>query len=276
MSAGAAIAFAMECFERGLITMADTDGIELTWGNAQGMLAVLSKLVRREGIGDLLADGAGWAAQQIGGEAVQYAMQVHGEGLPMCDPRGTPGWATTYTADATPARHMQGGSALAEFGMGPDDYIAIPKHEPLDKYDYGSKGPLAAEIAKMTHAVNCSGICAFAPITFHNLIEMLNAVTGHGYDYEEMLALGERVAILRQAFNLREGFTPSDFTLPERVRGNPPLDEGPTAGVTIDLELQNRAYYQAIHWDLLTGAPQGQRILQVGGLDDVYRDLYGG
>lgn len=276
MSAGTAIAFAMECFEKGLITLADTDGIELTWGNAQGMLAVLDKMVRREGIGDLLADGAGWAAQRIGGEAAQYAMQVHGEALPMCDPRGTPGWATTYTTDPTPARHMQGGSALPEFGMGPDDYIALPEHGPVDKHDYGAKGALAAEAVKMMHAVNCSGMCAFAPITFRNLIEILNGITGHGYDYDEMLRVGERVAILRQAFNLREGLRPADFTLPERVRGNPPLDDGPTAGVTIDLELQNRAYYQAMRWDPATGVPERRRILEVGGLEDVYHVLYGG
>jgi aldehyde:ferredoxin oxidoreductase len=275
ISAGTAIALAMECYEQGLLTAADCDGIELSWGNAQAMLAILDKMIRREGVGDVLADGAGWAAERIGGAAERYAMAVDGEGLPMCDPRGTPGWATTYTVDATPARHMQGGSALPEFGMGPKQYVGVPEHGLVDKYDYGSKGPLAAETARLMHAVNCSGICAFVPISFYELIDLLNAVTGHGYDYREMLRLGERVAVLRQAFNLREGFAPGDFVLPERVRGNPPLDGGPTAGVTIDLELQNRTYYEAMHWDAESGIPDAQRILALGGLDDVYRDLYG-
>ncbi len=275
MSTGTALAFAMECFEQGLITTADTDGVELRWGNAQGMLAVLDKIIRREGIGAILADGAGWAAQQIGAASSPYAMVVHGEGLPMCDPRGTPGWATTYTTDPTPARHMQGGSALPEFGMGPKDYIGVPEHGPVDKHDYGAKGALAAETVKLMHAVNCSGVCAFAPISFHDLIEVLDAITGHGYDYDELLLLGERVAILRQAFNLREGIQPSDFALPERVRGHPPLDDGPTAGVTIDLALQNRAFYEAMCWDPSTGLPVGQRIQEVGAIDDVYQDLYG-
>jgi aldehyde:ferredoxin oxidoreductase len=264
----------MECFEHGLITTADTDGIELGWGNAEGMLAVLHKIIQREGIGDMLADGAGWAAQQIGVSSSQYAMVVHGEGLPMCDPRGTPGWATTYTTDPTPARHMQGGSALPEFGMGPKDYIGVPDHEPVSKHDYGSKGAIAAETVKLMHAVNCSGICAFAPISFHDLIEVLDAITGQGYSHDELLLLGERVAILRQAFNVREGIRPSDFALPERVRGHPPLDDGPTAGVTIDLALQNRAFYEAMHWDPQTGLPAAQRIQKVGAIDDVYQDLY--
>ena len=274
ISTGTALAFAMECFENGLITRADSEGIELTWGNAEGMLALLGMIIRRQGIGDLLADGAGWAAQRIGRGSEQYAMVVHGEALPECDPRGTPGWATTYTTDATPARHMQGGSALPEFGMGPADYVGVPPHDPVDKHAYGSKGAIAAETVKLMHAVNCSGICAFAPISFYDLIEALNAITGHGYDYEELLRVGERVAILRQAFNLRDGLRPADFVLPERVRGNPPLEAGPTAGVTIDLVLQNRAFYEALGWDPMTGFPDGRRILTVGGLDDVYRDLY--
>ena len=275
ISSGTAIAFAMECFEKGLITSADTDGSELRWGNADGMLAILDKMIRREGIGEILADGAGWAAERIGGGSAQYAMVVHGEGIPMCDPRNAPGWATTYTTDPTPARHMQGGSALPEFGMGPDHYIGVPEHGLIDKHDYGSKGAIAAETVKLMHAVNCSGICAFAPISFYDLIESLNAITGHGYDYDEMLLLGERVAILRQAFNLREGLAPTDFVLPERVRGNPPLDDGPTADLTIDLALQNREFYKAMGWDPLTGAPNGQRILEIGDIDDVYHDLHG-
>jgi aldehyde:ferredoxin oxidoreductase len=274
ISAGTAIAFAMECYEQGIITVADMDGVELTWGNAEGMLAILRKMILREGFGKVLADGAEWAAKRIGGGVAQYAMTVAGEGLPMCDPRGTPGWATTYTTDATPAHHMQGGSALPEFGMGPKDYIAIPEYEEINKYDYGSKGPLAAETVKMMHVVNCSGICAFAPISFEELIEALNAITGHGYDYEELLEVGERAAILRQAFNLREGFAPGDFNLPERVRGNPPLEGGPTAGVTIDVELQNRAFYEAMGWDPETGIPDGKRILELGDLEDIGRDFH--
>jgi aldehyde:ferredoxin oxidoreductase len=272
ISAGTAIAFAMECFEQGLLTLSDTDGIDLHWGNAEAVLAVLDRMIAREGIGDLLADGVGSAARRIGAGAARYAMAVEGEALPMCDPRGTPGWATTYTTDATPARHMQGGSALPEFGMGPAQYIGVPEHGPIDKYDYGSKGPIAAETVKLMHVVNCSGICAFAPLTFDELRRTLGALTGHAYAYEELLTVGERVAVVRQAFNLREGFGPA-FALPERVRGNPPLDEGPTAGVAIDLERQNRAFYRAMRWNPESGLPDPARVRALGGLDDVARHL---
>ena len=274
ISAGTALAFAMECFEQGLVTTADTGGIDLTWGNAQGMLAMLDKLIRRQDLGDLLADGAGWASQRLGRGSEQFAMVVHGEALPQCDPRGTPGWATTYTTDATPARHMQGGSALPELGMGPADYVGVPAHDPVERCVYGSKGAVAAETVKLMHAVNCSGACAFIPISFQDLMEALSAITGHDYDYEELLRVGERAAILRQAFNLREGLQPAGFALPERVRGCPPLEAGPTAGVTIDLALQNRAFYESMDWDPVTGIPSGRRILELGGLDDVFQDLH--
>jgi aldehyde:ferredoxin oxidoreductase len=275
ISAGASVAFAMECYERGTITAADTDGIELAWGDGNAMLALLDKMVQREGIGDVLADGPGQAAERIGGGARQCAMAVLGEGLPMIDPRLTPGWATTYTTDATPAHHMQGGSALPELGMGPEHYIGVPAHGVVEKHDWDGKGRIAAETVKLMHVVNASGICAFAPISFHMLIDVVNAVTGQAYDYAAMLDLGERVAILRQAYNLREGLTPADFALPARARGKPPLDGGPTAGVSVDLERQNAAYYQAMGWDPITGVPGRDRISTVGGLDDVLRDLHG-
>jgi aldehyde:ferredoxin oxidoreductase len=274
ISAGTAIAFAMECFERGLLSSRDLDGLDLHWGNAPAVIALLRMMIDRQGIGNLLADGAGWASLAVGEESRALAMTVGGEGLPMCDPRGTPGWATTYTVDATPARHMQGGSALPELGMGPSDYIGVPHHGPVDRHAYGMKGALAAETYQLMHAVNCSGICAFAPMSFSELADVLAAVTGHPFDYEELGLVGERVAVLRQAFNIREGVPPRSFTLPERVRGEPPLDDGPTAGVTIDLQAQNRSFYEAMQWDPATGTPRPERMQEIGGLEDILRDLH--
>ena len=90
------MAFAVECYENGLLTKADTDGLELTWGNSDAQVAVLEKMCRREGIGDVLADGAKWAAQKIGRGAERFAMHAGGEMLAMHDPRCFPGWGATY------------------------------------------------------------------------------------------------------------------------------------------------------------------------------------
>jgi aldehyde:ferredoxin oxidoreductase len=158
--------------------------------------------------------------------------------------------------------------------MQPPDYVGVPDHPPVSRFDYGGKGAIAAETVKLMHAVNCSGCCAFIPLSFADLTSAVRAITGHPYDYEELLAVGERVAILRQAFNLREGLSPSSFALPERVRGNPPLEGGPTAGVTIDLSLQNDHIYRAMDWDPVTGLPSRHRPMSLGGLEDVCHDLY--
>ncbi|NCC77576.1 MAG: aldehyde ferredoxin oxidoreductase, partial [Clostridia bacterium] len=108
ISAGATIAFAMECYENGLITRADTDGIELTWGNSAAMLALLDKMIRREGIGDLLADGSRMAARRIGGNSERFAMHAGGQELPMHDSRFDPGFALHYSVEPAPGRHTVG------------------------------------------------------------------------------------------------------------------------------------------------------------------------
>ena len=114
ISAGATIAFAMECYEKGIISKEDTDGIELTWGNHQALVAMTEKMGKREGIGDILADGVKGAAEKIGKGAERYAIHIHGQEPAMHDPRNTPSFATVYQSDPTPGRHMQGSCAHFE------------------------------------------------------------------------------------------------------------------------------------------------------------------
>ncbi len=120
ISAGSVIAFAIECYENGILTKSDTDGIELTWGNTEAIITVLEKMIRREGLGDLLAEGAQIAAARIGRGAEKFAMHVGGEMLPMHDPRESPGWGATYVADPVPARHTRGGTYDVEMSMPKD------------------------------------------------------------------------------------------------------------------------------------------------------------
>jgi aldehyde:ferredoxin oxidoreductase len=116
ISAGAAIAFAMECYEKGIITSKETDGIELTWGSHQAIVAMTEKLARREGFGDVLADGVKVAAERINRGAERYAIHIHGQEPAIHDPRSTPSFATVYRSDPTPGRHMQGSCAHFEMG----------------------------------------------------------------------------------------------------------------------------------------------------------------
>ncbi|GAI21169.1 unnamed protein product, partial [marine sediment metagenome] len=166
MAAGSVIAFAMECYENDLISQKDTDGIELTWGNAEAVIAVLEKMARREGFGAVLADGVEKAAERIGKGSEKYAMHIHGQGLPYHDPRVNPCQGTGYLADADPSRHMptQGTISLEQGGsLGSDPALQVPK---LDVYgDYKSKGQMYAIGAEFYQLFSSSGLARYFTIS---------------------------------------------------------------------------------------------------------------
>ena len=234
ISVGAAIAFAMECYENGVLTREDTGGSELTWGNHQEIVSLSEKIARREGLGALLADGVRMAAEKIGKGAEHYAVHIGGQELPMHDPRNTPGYGTTYCTDATPARHMQGGSAYLESNM----RIPGVPFKQLEKYTYTGKGDAHRFMSNISHVVNASGLCYFAVWVYgvKMIPQFMEYVTGEHYTMDDLLIIGERIANLRMAFNLREGVPLSRFTVPGRMIGDPPLQAGPLKGRTIDIE----------------------------------------
>jgi len=270
ISAGATIAFAIECYENGILTREDTDGIELTWGKSAAIIQILEKMCRREGVGDILAEGARVAAAKIGRGAEQFAMHVGGEMIPMHDPRQAPGWGATYVSDPTPARHTRGGTQFVEQGALEPEIVTpwgIPTR--IEKYDPTNKGKVHAIWAARQHLVETSGACLFAADGLRfPLLEFLKAVTGWDLSYEELIKTGQRIATLLHAFNLREGFKPADFTMPPRVAGNPPLRVGPLKDITIDFESLKRQYYEAMGFEPDTGRIRKERVVELG-LQDV-------
>lgn len=245
ISAGCTIAFAIECYENGLITKEDTGGIELTWGNHQAIVAMTEKMAQREDFGDILADGVRIAAEKIGKGADTYAVHIGGQELGMHDPKlinpRQPA-AARYQMDATPGRHTQ--------GFGPT----------------GFRG----------HLVNALGVCMFGymgadPDKF--MAGMLSAVTGWECSMEELLKTGERIANLRHAFNLREGANPKEWKVNPRIIGDPPQNEGPLAGVRADIEEQISTNLEALDWDPVTTKPSKAKLLELG-LDKVAQDLW--
>jgi len=218
----------------------------------------------------VLADGAKWAAEKLGRGAAEFAMHAGGEMLAMHDPRCFPGWGATYISDSTPGRHTRGGTAFAEHG-GVNEIIygglGIPFK--LERYDPTDKGKYHALVAAWQHWANTSGACMFGidsmPMDF---VGCINAITGWGLDYPELAETGKRIATLLHGFNVREGFKPSDFKLPERARGNPPLEVGDLKGVTVDSEGLKRQFYEEMGFDFETGVVDRERITALG-LEDV-------
>jgi len=245
ISAGCTIAFAIECYENGLITKKDTGGIELAWGNHRAIVDMTENMARREGFGNVLADGVKLAAERIGRGADKYAVHIGGQELGMHDPKLMPPMvgdvesaSARYQMAATPGRHTQ--------GFGPSSFMA--------------------------HALSSAGLCYFGGM-WGQLKDFLNAVTGFDYSRDELSKAGDRIATLRHAFNLREGINPLQWTVHPRIIGQPPQESGPLAGVTADLTGQIDDNLAALDWDRATTVPS-QKKLKYLSLDDVAGDLW--
>ena len=270
ISAGATIAMAIECFENGLITKADTDGIEMTWGNHKAIVAMTEKLAKREGFGAMLADGVKVAAEKIGKGADKYAMHIQGQELPAHDPKHAFNYATSYRLDPTPGRHFVG-SELSDAPGHPSGLL--PR---FDLKSFAGRGEARRIGSNFHQAVVCTGTCLFVYWAFPNvdpIAEFMSAVTGWEVTNDELLKTGERISNLRQAFNVREGLNSLQFKIPNRVLGRPPLKEGPVAGITIDEDTMIKEYFAAMDWDLKTAKPSKKKLQELG-LDDVAKALW--
>ena len=270
ISAGATIAFAIECFENGLITKSDTDGIEMTWGNHKAIVAMTEKLAKREGFGAVLADGAKVAAEKVGKGADKYAMHIQGQEVPAHDPKCSFHYATGYRMDPTPARHFTG----SEMSMGPAHPQGLLPQ--WDLKSFSGRGEVHKIGSNFNHTLVCAGMCLFVYMAFptvDHIGDFMRSVTGWDVTNDELLETGERISNIRQAFNIREGLNPLQFQVPGRVIGKPPQKEGPLAGITVDEGTMDREYLAAMDWDLKTAKPSKKKLLELG-LADVAKELW--
>lgn len=270
ISTGATIAFAMECFEHGLINLADTDGIELKFGNTKAMLAMIERIARRQGFGDILAEGSLRAAEKIGGNAKFFAIQVKGQELAMHEPRGK------YNVGM--------GYAISEIGA---DHLVVT-HDPAlanpDSLTFKNAQALGITVAQPARSLSDEkmnqffilerwnslekvvGFCFFGPaprslIQPDDVIAAINAATGWNMTIEEALQIGERATNMARVFNMREGFSRKDDTLPERIFQG--LQNGPLEGKPFPRDEFERALtvlYGLKGWDPETSQPSRERL----------------
>jgi aldehyde:ferredoxin oxidoreductase len=265
ISGGVTVGFAMELYEKGILGKDQTGGMELNFGNHQAMLALLQMMAFREGLGETLADGVKAAADRIGGDARKYAMHVKGLELPGYDVRGAKAHGLNYATSYTGADHNRGYAFQEIFG------IPIPWE--VDRFSTERKGELTKwnqDIRAV--ACDCATMCAFlldmaVPANAsQNTSALMEAVTGLTCTPEDVVKVGERVNNLARAFNVREGFTRSDDTLPERLMKEP-LQEGGSKGQVIspeDLNGMLDEYYRLRGWDLETGTPTREKLVELG------------
>jgi aldehyde:ferredoxin oxidoreductase len=234
-------------------------------------VALVRRIAHREGLGDLLADGVMRAAARIGPEAEAFAMHAGGQELPMHDSRYEPALGLAYVRDPTPGRHNTANGGLFDTPA-LREVLAAEAVSPAGRYDYERRGRPFALVNRYLQVVNCAGLCLFSVSMGKPPVRAwINASTGWGLSREDLMRIGHRVQVLRQAFNLREGIRPGDVSLPGRASGHPPLERGPVRGVSLDMAAMKQDYYRAMGYDD-EGMPT-RELLDALGLSELTRDL---
>ena len=270
ISTGSVVAFAMECFEHGLITLEQTDGVELRFGNRDAMLWLVEKIAHREGLGNLLAEGVRRAAEVIGGDAVYFAMHVKGQELPMHDPRGKVGVGFAYAISEVGAEHL---SAIHDPSFANANSVPFKGAQPLGitepvpPRDLGHrKVEYYAVTENWSSLGKVIGFCYFGPaprsfIPVEDTVQAVRAATGWDVTVQDLLRVGERATNMAHVFNMREGFSRKDDALPERLFQ--PLENGALQGVALpraEFEQAMTDLYNVKGWDPNTGRPTRERL----------------
>jgi len=270
ISTGMAISFAMECFEHGLLTLEDTDGLDLRFGNVEAMLTMVEWIALRKGLGDLLAEGVMRAAEKIGGDAHYFAIHVKGQELPMHDPRGKYNVGMGYAISEIGADHLV---VAHDTMLASAEGIPFKNSAPLGFSQAQPARSLNDEkmrqfyiLEKITSFEKVIGYCFFGPaprsfIQLEEMVASVNDASGWDLSLEDVLEIGERATNLARVFNAREGFTRKDDTLPERLFG--PLENGALQGESYPREAFESALtvlYELKGWDPQSGMPTPERL----------------
>jgi aldehyde:ferredoxin oxidoreductase len=280
-AAGGAIGWAMECYQRGILTESDTDGLKLNWGDADVALELIRKIAYREGFGDILSEGCARAAELIGRNSGYYAMHIKGQDL--YEPcRANLAWCLGTTTSTRGGGHTTG---AVETRPGVDDeklrkIYDVPNAE--NALEYEGKAKMTVLMEAVHRMANCMGICHFNTIwgnpdliDLPQMAEMYSAATGWPTSVADLKRMGERQLSLEKAFNLRfTGFDRKDDMPTPRDLAEP-IPTGPLAGWKMDPEKFNQMldeYYELHGWDKNTSYPT-RRALATLGLESVADDL---
>ena len=273
ISAGATVAFAIECYENGLITTADTDGLELNWGNSKAIVALVKKMIAKEGnAGKLFGDGTKAAMEKIGKGCERFAMMAGGQELPAHDSRNDPALAIHYVTEPAPGKHTIGMTLMYSALALSDICTWAPKVkiESKKKAFLPTKDIALATVANACYSMitDGAGACYYGEMMGSNnfkLIEYLNAAEGWTKSGDEYMEIGKRIQTLRQMFNIKQGFKPADVSLPNRALGLPALSNGPLKGVTLPYNKeQQQLHWECFGWDKETGVPTEKTIKEFG------------
>jgi aldehyde:ferredoxin oxidoreductase len=255
ISTGVSIAFASELFEKGILTGADTDGLDLSWGNKESVFSLIERIGKRKGVGRLLGEGVRIAAEEIGRDASSYAMHIKGLELSGYDPRGIKGYALSMATSNIGGSHMYGRPRAELAGK-------------IDPFTEKGKGDPIAQVQKEQAVEDSLIACTFgnSGLNLTKYAQLLTAATGMEEFTEEndLLRIGERIVCVERCFNMREGFWRKDDSLPRRMTSEPLREAGPSTGQVVrDLDTLLDEYYEALGYTR-EGVPTAEKLKDLG------------
>ncbi len=266
ISAGNTIGLVFHLFEKGVITVKDTGGLELKWGDVPAVRQLVRMIAYREGIGDLIAQGSRRLGKHFGEEA--EAVQVNGLEVAYHDPRGVSGMALSYATSPRGACHNQSDYFFVDWGhVEPELGIGY-----FSRHANAEKSVNVARHQDWRTVYNSMVMCIFANVAPKVQVDLINAACGYGWTVEEMMKVGERGWNIKRAINNRLGLSAENDRLPKALLE--PLPTGGTEGYVPDLQGMLYTYYEARGWDLETGYPTREKLIALG-LDEIADDLWG-
>jgi aldehyde:ferredoxin oxidoreductase len=270
MTAGATIAFAMECYEKGFIDQNDTGGLAIKWGEKELLIELVHLIGRNEGFGKMLALGSRKLAWKIGHDSIDFTVQSKGLELPMHDQRAFFGWAANYATSPRGACHLHGMSSFFEEKQAPLPEWGLTGFYPRQSDE--NKGKVARLAQNWGALVGSLVLCYFAsfPLKPSDLAALVNYSTGTEYTPQDMLVIGDRINALYRAYNYRCGVRRADDTLTRRALM--PLPDGGAAGKSPNLDYQLAEYYHERQWEP-DGKPSRSSLIELG-LEDAVQDLF--
>ncbi len=256
ISLGASISFTMYLYEEGLISEDDTDGIEVEWGDKEAILRLIEKASKREGFGELLAQGTRKIGEKYGKE--EWAVHVKGLEIPMHDPRAFSELACSYATKNNGATHVPEQLYQIGMGMGIDEYDINSD----DRFSDEGKGIITAKAQNYMGLFDSAVMCAFTWISPTHMTKLLSSATGFDYTVDSLFKTGERIFNVKRVFNNFCGIDREDDTLPNLILQ--PIEEGGTQGNVPDLEKQIEEYYDYRDWDWESGEPNEEKLAELG------------
>ncbi len=272
ISTGAAIAFAMDCFDQGILGKEETRSLELKWGNAETIIKLVKKIAKREGLGKLLGEGVKVASEKLGGTAQELAIHVKGLEGPAHDPRSGKTLAPMYGTNNRGMCHIHPLEGMA-FDCGKIDFgltsFGLPNPKDIDRFAENGKGKIAKTLQDFGTVPDIVGICKFyiyEGLGLKEISGMVSSLTGWNIGGEDLLSTGERVFTLQRMFNIREGVRRRDDMLPKRVLNIP---EFGAYSSKKDAKIQEYLrmlddLYKARRWNLNTGIPTDTKLSELG------------